>query len=255
LSIRGELTVSGKRLETLWIPPKIAGKPTMVMLHEGLGSIALWKDFPNRVAARTGCGILVYSRYGHGNSDQLIEKRPVDYLHIEAEVVLPAVLGQAGIAKPVLFGHSDGASIALIYAGKYPDAARGLILEAPHVFVEELAISGITQTKAAYETTDLPRRLARHHRHPDATFDGWIGIWLDPGFRSWNIEGVLPSIRCPILLIQGEDDEYGTTAQLDAIKAGTRSVETVMLPDCRHSPHRDQPEMVLDRIEGFIAGL
>jgi pimeloyl-ACP methyl ester carboxylesterase len=255
LRTRGELTVSGKRLETLWIPPGTAGKPTIVMLHEGLGSIALWKDFPDRVAARTGCGILVYSRYGHGDSDRLTEKRPLNYFHIEGEVVLPALLDQVGITNPVLLGHSDGASIALIYAGKYPQATRGLILEAPHVFVEELSISSIIQTKAAYEATDLPRRLARHHRDPDATFDGWTGIWLDPRFRSWNIEGFLPSIRCPILLIQGADDEYGTIAQLDAIKAGARSVETLLLPNCRHSPHRDQPEAVLDRIEGFIAGL
>jgi pimeloyl-ACP methyl ester carboxylesterase len=159
------------------------------MLHEGLGSIALWKDFPQRLASRTGCGVLVYSRYGHGNSDKLMEKRPVEFMHHEGEVVLPALLDKLGIRQPILLGHSDGASISIIFAGKYPDAVRGLILEAPHVFVEDLTVASIEQAKVAYETTDLPKRLDRYHANVGATFWGWNDIWLDPIF----VHGILKS--------------------------------------------------------------
>ncbi len=195
------------------------------MLHEGLGSIALWKDFPAQLAARTGCGVLVYSRYGHGNSDKLMEKRPVRFMHHEGEVVLPELLVKLGVAKPILIGHSDGGSISLIFAGKYPDAVSGLILEAPHVFVEDLSIASIAQAKVTYETTDFPQRLGRYHANVDATFWGWNDIWLDPAFRSWNIEEYLPGITCPVLCIQGEEDEYGTIAQVEAIKAGAPQTE------------------------------
>src|SRR5437899_1843081 len=171
------ILVDKKRLETLWLPPLTTGKPAIVMLHEGLGSITLWKSFPQRVRERTGCGVLVYSRYGHGESDQLTEKRPVDYLQIEGETFLPGVLEQLGIVNPILLGHSDGASIALIYAGKYPDSPRALILEAPHVFVEPKALAGIVQTKAAY-ATGIRERLARYHADVDSTFWGWADIWL-----------------------------------------------------------------------------
>jgi len=250
---RGEVIAGGKRLETLWIEPEQTGRATIVMLHEGLGSIALWKDFPQRLASRTGCGVLVYSRYGHGSSDKLMEKRPVEFMHHEGEVVLPEVLDKLDVRKPILLGHSDGASISLIFAGKYPDAARGLILEAPHVFVEDLTIASIEQAKVAYETTDLPVRLARRHAHPDATFWGWNDIWLDPDFRSWNIEEYLPAIRCPILCIQGEDDEYGTIEQVEAIKAVVPGTEFVVLAECKHSPHRDQAEKTLAVMVEFVA--
>ena len=249
-----DVVADGRRLETLWIPPTKSGAPPIVVLHEGLGSIAHWRDFPARVAERTGSGVLVYSRYGYGNSDRLAEKRPVDYMHREGEVVLPALLEQFGIAKPVLLGHSDGASIAIIFAGKYPEAARGLILEAPHVFVEDVSVESIARAKVVYETTDLGPKLARYHAHPDATFWGWNDIWLDPRFRSWNIEEYLDSIRCPVLVIQGEDDEYGTSRQVEAVRARVKQVGVLMLPQCKHSPHRDQPEATLEAVGKFMAG-
>jgi pimeloyl-ACP methyl ester carboxylesterase len=250
---RGEVLVDGKRLETLWIEPTGKDQLTIVMLHEGLGSVALWKDSPQRLASRTRCGILVYSRYGHGNSDRLMEKRPVHFMHHEGEVVLPELLDKLNIAKPILLGHSDGGSIAIIFAGKYPDRPRALILEAPHVFVEDLSVASITDAKVAYLTTDLPQKLGRYHKHVDATFWGWNDIWLEPQFRSWNIEEYLPAIRCPVLCIQGKDDEYGTIAQVLAIKERLPATEIFMLPNCKHSPHRDQTEATLERMAGFVA--
>jgi pimeloyl-ACP methyl ester carboxylesterase len=247
------VVAGGKRLETLWIEPQQPGQPTIVMLHEGLGSVALWKDFPQKLASRTGCGVLVYSRYGLGNSDPLLEKRPVEFMHHEGEVVLPELLDKLEICQPILLGHSDGGSIAIIFAGKYPDAVRALILEAPHVFVEDLSIASIAQAKVAYETTDLASRLGRYHANVDATFWGWNDIWLDPAFRSWNIEEYLPAIRCPVLCIQGEDDEYGTIAQVRAIEAAVPGTEVVMLAECKHSPHRDQTEKTLESMAGFVA--
>ena len=252
-SIHGEVVVDGKRLETLWIEPQRAGRPPIVMLHEGLGSIGLWKDFPAQVAARTGCGLLVYSRYGHGSSDKLLEKRPVRFMHREGEVVLPELLAKLGIVKPILIGHSDGGSISLIFAGKYPDAVSGLILEAPHVFVEDLSIASIAQAKTTYETTDFPQRLGRYHANVDATFWGWNDIWLDPAFRSWNIEEYVPQITCPVLCIQGEEDEYGTIAQVEAIRAGAPQTQIEMLPNCKHSPHRDQAEKSLASVAEFVS--
>ncbi len=252
---RGEVLVDGKRLETLWIGPAHHDCSTIVMLHEGLGSVALWKDFPQQLASRTGCGVLAYSRYGHGNSDKLLEKRPVEFMHHEGEAVLPELLDKLSIAKPILLGHSDGGSIALIFAGAYPDRPRALILEAPHVFVEDLSVASITEAKAAYLTTDLPQKLGRYHQHVDATFWGWNDIWLDPQFRSWNIEEYLPAIRCPILCIQGEQDEYGTIAQVKAIQAQVPATEILMLPNCKHSPHRDQTEATLEKMEEFVAAV
>ncbi len=244
--------MDGKRLETLWFEPETA-RPTIVMLHEGLGSVALWKDFPQKLALRTGCGVLAYSRYGHGSSDRLMEKRPVEFMHHEGEVVLPELLDKLGITRPILLGHSDGGSIALIFAGKYPERPCALILEAPHVFVEDLSVASITLAKDEFQTTNMRPKLARYHRHVDETFWGWNDIWLDPEFRSWNIEEYLPAIRCPILCIQGEEDEYGTIAQVQAIKARVPATEIVMLAGCKHSPHRDQPEAALERMAEFVA--
>jgi len=251
----GEVVVDGKRLETLSITPQKANGPTIVMLHEGLGSIALWKDFPRKLAARTGCPVLVYSRYGHGRSDKLMERRPVEFMHHEGEVVLPELLDKLGLARPILLGHSDGGSISLIFAGRFPERPRALILEAPHVFVEHLSVASIAQAKVNYRTTNLPEKLGRHHAHPDATFWGWNDVWLDPEFRSWNIEEYLPTLRCPILCIQGEGDEYGTIAQVEAIKARVPGTQIVILPNCKHSPHRDQPDATLERMATFAAAV
>jgi pimeloyl-ACP methyl ester carboxylesterase len=248
----GFAEIDGHRLETAWIAPAKPGRPTIVMLHEGLGSIALWKDFPERLAARTGCGLLIYSRYGHGASTLLEGSRPVEYMHHEAEVVLPAVLRHFAIERPILFGHSDGGSIALIYAGFRPDDVAGLILEAPHVFVEDLTVASIARVKELYRTTELAEKLRRYHYDVNQTFWGWNNIWLDPRFKMWNIETYLLAIRCPILAIQGEDDEYGTRAQLDAIAAATPATEIVLLANCGHSPHRDQAAATLERSAGFV---
>ena len=246
--------VNGKRLETqVHRPP--GEKTTIVMLHEGLGSVALWKDFPERVAAATGCGVLVYSRYGHGKSDRLAENRPVDFMHHEGKVVLPELLLQFEIEHPILFGHSDGASIALIYAGTWPERVRALVLEAPHVFVEDLGIRSIAAIRELYESSDLPKKLARYHDHVDETFRGWNDVWLDPQFRDWNIEEYLAAISCPTLVIQGENDEYGTLAQVEAIQRRVPATQSLILPRCGHSPHRDQPSLTLDAISRFVATL
>jgi pimeloyl-ACP methyl ester carboxylesterase len=250
---RGFVTIAGKNLETLLIEARQTGQPTIVMLHEGLGSIALWKDFPQAVAERTGCSVLVYSRYGHGNSDRLLEKRPVTFMHHEGEAVLPELLKLFAIEHPILFGHSDGGSIALIYAGTFPDSPRALILEAPHGFVEDLSVASIAAAKVNFRSTDFREKLARYHTHVDETFWGWNDIWLDPLFRPWNIEAFLDAIRCPILCIQGEQDEYGTPAQVQAIRSRVPDTEIVILADCKHSPHRDQREKTLEAAERFLA--
>jgi len=249
-----EVLVDGKRLETLLLSPA-ANAPVIVMLHEGLGSVALWKDFPERVAEATGCGVLVYSRYGHGKSERLADKRSVDFMHHEAKVVLPELLCQFEIERPILLGHSDGASMALIYAGTWPERVRALILEAPHVFVEDVSIQSITAIRKFYEASDLPQRLARYHAHVDETFRGWNDIWLDPQFRNWNIEEYLAAISCPTLVVQGENDEYGTLAQVEAIQRRVPAMQSLILPRCGHLPHRDQPSLTLDAISKFIATL
>ena len=246
------VTVDGKTLETLLIEAPATQTPTIVMLHEGLGSLALWKDFPYAIAERTGCGVLVYSRYGHGNSDRLLEKRPVGFMHHEGEVVLPELLRIFGIERPILLGHSDGGSIGLIYAGKFPNSPLALILEAPHVFVEDLSVASIAAAKLNFQTTDFREKLARYHAHVDESFWGWNDIWLDPAFRWWNIESYLDTIRCPILCIQGEQDEYGTPKQVEAIRGRVPGTEIVMLADCKHSPHRDQREKTLGAVERFV---
>ncbi|HEY5211063.1 MAG TPA: alpha/beta hydrolase [Stellaceae bacterium] len=235
------IVAGGHRLEFKTIPGTRAGLPTLVFLHEGLGSISLWRDFPDRLAAATGAPALVYSRHGHGKSDRLIGNRDVDYMHREALEALPELRRQLGLDEVVLVGHSDGASIALIHAGDGRWPVRGLILEAPHAFVEDITVASIAAAKRTFETSDMGRRLGRHHDDPDATFWGWNKIWLDPRFRAWNIEAVLPRIRCPVLAIQGADDEYGTLAQLDAIARQIGGAfERCVLAACGHAPHRDQ---------------
>lgn len=252
------LTAGGHRLEYALLQPEdaIAGAPTLVFLHEGLGSLALWKRFPGEVVAATGCPALVYSRYGYGKSEKLEAPRAVDYMHREALDVLPEVLDQLDIAAPILIGHSDGASIALIHAGSGKRPVRGVVAMAPHVFVEDVTVASIAEAGTAYATTDLPERLGRFHDDVESTFRGWNDIWLHPDFRRWNIEDYLADIRCPVLLIQGEDDQYGTRAQVDAIAAQVSGpVELLMLPACAHSPHQQQKDATLAAIASFAIGL
>jgi pimeloyl-ACP methyl ester carboxylesterase len=230
--------------------------PTLVFLHEGLGSVSLWRDFPRRVADATTLPALVYSRAGYGRSTVRAQARTPHYMHDEALVTLPALLDALGIVDPVLIGHSDGASIALIHAGAKIRPVRALVAMAPHVFVEARSIAGIEQAGLAYQTTDLRAKLGRHHADVDSAFRGWNDIWLSPAFRDWNIESFLPGIACPLLLIQGRGDEYGTLAQLDAIERQVRGrVGRVELPECGHSPHRDQPQATLAAIADFVATL
>ncbi len=245
------LKVQGHELEVLRIGGSQAG-PELVFLHEGLGSISHWKDFPKRVAIATGCPVTVYSRYGSGSSDLLTEPRAVTYMHQEALQALPDLLEQLSIENPILVGHSDGASIALIYAGTH-DQLRGLVLLAPHVFVEDLSLASIAEAKTKFESTNLPQKLARHHRDAALTFWGWNNIWLHPDFRNWNIEEYLPKIKCPMLVIQGRDDQYGTMAQVEAVQRQSRGpVEVLALDHCRHSPQRDRAEATLGAIAKFV---
>jgi pimeloyl-ACP methyl ester carboxylesterase len=245
------LQAAGRRIEYQQIPG-LPGRPTIVFLHEGLGSIALWRDFPARCAVAAGCPALVYSRYGYGQSEPLHEPRRPDYLDTEALEVLPAILDQLEIECPVLFGHSDGASIALLHAGGAGRPVAGVIALAPHVFVEAEAIRGIAATLESWKTTPLREKLARFHDHVDSVFAGWHDIWTAPEFREWNIERYLPRISCPVLVIQGEQDEYGTMAQLDRIAAGVPGVVQLRLQSCGHSPQRDQPERVLAATTDFL---
>jgi pimeloyl-ACP methyl ester carboxylesterase len=244
--------VAGARLEVERIEAGRAGAATIVMLHEGLGSVAMWKDFPHRVAHAAGRDVVAYSRRGYGRSSPAALPHAVRYMHDEALVVLPALLDALGIARPILLGHSDGASIALIHAGESGRPVAGLALMAPHVFVEDLSIASIAQARVAWATTDLRQRLARYHDDVDAAFRGWNDIWLDPDFRAWSIEDAARRVRCPVLAIQGEDDEYGTMAQVERIAELVDDVEVVRLADCRHSPHRDQPAAVLDALVRFV---
>jgi pimeloyl-ACP methyl ester carboxylesterase len=245
------LTVLGHRLEVQRIPAGAAERPVLVFLHEGLGSVSMWRDFPARVAHATGCDAIVYSRLGYGRSDPIAAPREVRYMHDEALAALPALLGAVGVRRPLLVGHSDGASIALIHAGAGHPVA-GLVLLAPHVMVEDLSIASIAAAKVAYESGDLRARLARHHDDVDGAFRGWNDIWLHPDFRAWNIEGYLSGIRCPVLAIQGADDEYGTMEQVRRIERQAPDVDVLALADCRHSPHRDQPGAVVDAIVRFV---
>ena len=252
------LEVGPHRLESvLFRPREAAGDgPTLVLLHEGLGSVSLWRDFPQRLADATGLPAFVYSRRGYGRSSPYPPPWPVRYMHDEAEL-LPEVLRKAGIGEHVLLGHSDGASIALLSAGAGgAPGLQGLVLEAPHVFAEEVGLRSIAQMRDAYAVTDLKARLGRHHQDPDNAFRGWNGAWLDPLFRAWNIEDALPGIRVPTLIIQGEDDEYGTLAHAEAIQRHSGGPATTLLvPRAGHSPHKDQPEAVLGGIVGFMTRL
>ena len=250
-----ELQFDGRRIEYRFAYPGPARGADLVMLHEGLGSVSMWRDFPEQLAQATGCRTLVYSRHGYGRSSPLDAPRRVDYIHEEARMWLPALLRRLQIHRPVLFGHSDGASIALIHAATPENAVAGIIALAPHVKVEDLTVRSIDAAQSAYRHTDLRARLSRHHADVDSTFWAWNRIWLDPAFRSWNIETLLPSIHCPILAIQGEDDEYGTMEQIASIARAAPDARLLLLPACRHSPHREQPQAVLAAAREFVAGL
>jgi pimeloyl-ACP methyl ester carboxylesterase len=244
------ITLGSGRIEYVWVGPDNPHEPTIVVLHEGLGSVSMWRDFPQKLADRTRSRVLVYSRYGYGHSTPLSAPRAVSYMHDEAWLVLPELLRELGIERPLLFGHSDGGSIALIHASRYP--VRGVIALAPHVFVEELSVSSISAARTAYETTDLRERLARYHADVDGAFRGWNDIWLHPDFRTWNIESLLAGIQCPVLVIQGKDDEYGTEEQLRRIARRVPHVRLEHLANCRHSPHRDQPEQALQAVTRWM---
>jgi len=249
------VTVQGRKLEVRTIAGTRRDAPALVFLHEGLGSVSMWRDFPEKAAQAAGCTAVVYSRYGHGQSEVLREPRAVDYMHVEALEALPELLDKLGIEDPILVGHSDGGSIALLYAA-VRGGVRGLVLMAPHVFVEDISVESIARAKTAFEGTDLPQKLGRHHVDAAKTFRGWNDIWLHPDFRGWSIEEHLPRVVCPVLAIQGFDDEYGTMAQLEAIaKQAGGPVELLRLADCRHSPHRDQPGVVLEAMARFIGRL
>lgn len=255
--IDGPLVVGGKRLEYACYGPPPGEAPTIVMLHEGLGCVALWRDFPERVAAATGMGVFAYSRAGYGQSDPVELPRPLDFMTREATGVLPAVLDAIGFERGILFGHSDGATIAAIHAGSVEDfRVRGLILMAPHFFTESGGLAAIAAAKAEYDAGDLWARLAKYHADPDIAFRGWNDCWLDPSFKAWNVAEVIDYFRIPALAIQGRDDQYGTLAQIAEVE--TRSyapVETLILDDCRHAPHQERPEEVLAALAEFTARL
>jgi pimeloyl-ACP methyl ester carboxylesterase len=249
-----DIRIDGHRIEAAWHGPAPDRAPTLVLLHQGLGCVAMWGDFPAALAARTGYGVLAYSRPGYGGSDAIPRPAALRYMDEEAFAVLPAVLDQAGIRKTILVGHSDGASIATIYAGGRQDfRVRGLALMAPHFLVEDISIRSILEAKDAYEHGDLRERLARHHgANVDTAFYTWNAAWLDPPSRHWRLDDRLAHIRVPILIVQGTEDEYGTTAQTALAEQETYCpVETVALTNCRHSPHADQPEATLSAIADF----
>jgi pimeloyl-ACP methyl ester carboxylesterase len=253
----GQIQVGGGTLETAWWGPGPTEAPSLVLLHEGLGSVALWRDVPKRLAASTGWGVFAYSRFGYGYSDTTPLPRPMTYMHHEAQVVLPEVLRAAGIERAVLVGHSDGGSVAAIYAGSGSAAPLlGLITIAAHFIVEDQNIASICQIKTEYETGGLRGRLARYHRDVDTAFRGWNDAWLDPRFRDFDITGFLPTIRVPILALQGAVDPYGTDEQLRVFEANVRAPITIqVIAGAQHSPHLEAKDATLTAITSFIANL
>lgn len=250
---KGELRLyCGHRLECRsWGKPR--GDETLVLLHEGLGSVALWRDFPEALARATGRPVLAYSRLGYGRSDPYPEPRRPDFMHREALEDLPALLDDFGIERAWLVGHSDGASIALLHAGLRPERTRAVVALAPHLFVEPITLASIQKVSTDFDAGVLAKRLSPYHADPVATFRSWSSAWLDAAFADWNIEAEVAKSRCPVLALQGEDDEYGTLRQVQRI-AELRAAETtvVAVPQCRHSPHRDTPERVLAEIAGKL---
>jgi pimeloyl-ACP methyl ester carboxylesterase len=257
LADEGFIEIGSSRLEYRMHGPRPDKSATFVLLHEGLGSVDIWGDFPARLAEATGLGVFAYSRAGYGRSSPSGMPRRVTFMHEEARDVLARVLDAIGLQRGVLLGHSDGASIAAIYAGSIEDhRIRGLILLAPHFFTEEFGIAEITRMREAYETTDLRAKLGKWHQNPDNAFYGWSGPWLDPGFRNWEITEELAYIRVPILIIQGTDDQYGTLRQIEVAKEECYCpVEAVILDGIRHVPHRESPDATIAAVVDFTQRL
>ncbi len=251
----GFLTLGDQTLEYRMLGPRPDQAPTIVMLHGGLGCVGLWGDFPDRLQQATGCGVFLYSRAGHGRSGPAELPRPLSFMEDEARQTLPALLEAIGYRRGLLLGHSDGASIAAVYAGSRQDSrVGGLVLIAPHFFTEDAGIASILQSRAAYESGDLRQRLARWHQHVDIAFESWSGPWLDPEFRKWDITEFLAYIRVPMLIVQGEQDQFGTVAH---VEAATREcycpVEVALLPGVQHFPQQEAPEATLKAIAEFVA--
>lgn len=253
------LEVDGYSLEARCFGPAPDETATMVLLHEGLGCVVMWRDFPVLLNKSTDLGVFVYSRRGYGRSDPWPLPWPLDYMTIEARDMLPKILDQVGIKEAWLVGHSDGASIAAIYAGIYSEdqRLRGLVLIAPHFFTEKMGQKSIALAKVAYETSSLREKMAKYHHHVDNAFYGWNDSWLDPEFeKNWNIERYLPAIKVPVIALQGRQDQYGSEKQIEALENGLGFyLYRVMLDDCKHSPHIDQTQKTIDLITNFIKSL
>jgi len=254
LSPTGFLRIGDSDLEYRMIGPAPSEAPTIVMLHEGLGSVGLWGDFPDRLQAATGVGVFVYSRAGYGASSATALPRPLDYMSVEALDVLPALLDRIGFKRGLLLGHSDGASIAAVYAGGIGDhRVRGVVMIAPHFVVEDISVASIAEIKRVYETTDLREKLARWHRDVDNAFYGWNGAWLDPGFRRWDISEYLAYIRVPIAIVQGADDQYGTVRQIEIAREECYCpVDVTVISGAAHTPHREAPDLTLSVVSEFV---
>ena len=250
---RGCLTIDGARLEYSCSGPPPSDAPTAILLHEGLGCVDLWRDFPEQLSKTLGCGVFSYSRQGYGASDPVPLPRPLNYMTLEAINVLPKIVEHLSPTQFQLIGHSDGATIAAIYAGDLGhDKLSGVTLIAPHFFTEDMGITQIKAARHVFETTDLPEKLGKYHRDAENAFYGWNQSWLHPDFRSWDVQGVIGKITTPILAIQGMEDQYGTLQQIESIKARARvSVSVKILQDCKHSPHLEHPTKVLDTIKTF----
>ena len=244
------------RIEHDWVGASDAQAPLMVFLHEGLGSLAMWKDFPQHLCSAVSCRGLVYSRPGYGRSSPQAAAQAwdVDFMHRQAFEVLPALLQALHVQSPCwLFGHSDGGSIALLHAARYPQSVAGAVVLAPHIMVEDLSVSSVEQARITWEQTDMRERLAKYHDDPDSVFHAWNRIWLHPPFRHWSIEAEIAAIQAPLLAVQGTEDVYGTLEQIRGIQRRVPQTQLLVLPECGHSPHRDQPDALIAAVAGFMS--
>jgi pimeloyl-ACP methyl ester carboxylesterase len=248
------LKLGSKKIEIQWHNGELTNRPALVFMHEGLGCVGMWKDFPKRISDSTGCPCFVFSRFGYGYSDPCSYPWKINFMHSQALTVLPQILKQAGIEKYILIGHSDGGSIGIIFAGSpNTKGLSGLITLAAHVFCEQCTVESIQQARINYEQQDLKEALKKYHcKNTDNAFRGWNDVWLNPNFINWNIEKYLKKIKVPMLAIQGKEDKYGTDKQIDSIKSKVNNVESFLLDDCRHSPHIDRSETVLKIMTKFI---